>query len=128
MQIRVVLQSGSPECCHCTTQDNTISFSQLMKTHVTILLARPGPPLSICLLYTILVGGHFPQKINNDFCLAFYINPSSMVKSIPPPPSSLNLGTFGQHQSLCRQNCELINSPEHRLTIPRLSMYFVFTI
>ena len=27
----------------------------------------------------ILVGGHFPPKIYDDFCLAFYINPSSMV-------------------------------------------------
>ena len=54
-------------------------ISQLMKSHVTVLLAWPGPPLSICLLHTILVGGHFPPKINDDFCLAFYINPSSLV-------------------------------------------------
>ena len=43
-----------------------------------LLYYWPGPPLSIRQLHTILVGGHFPQKINNDFCLAFYINPSSM--------------------------------------------------
>ena len=70
----------------CTRQFSFISnvctcsapITQLMKTHVTVLLARPGPPLSICLLRTILVGGHFPPKINDDFCLAFYINTSSM--------------------------------------------------
>ena len=53
-------------------------ITQLMKTHVTALLARPGPPLSIRLLHAILVGGHFPPKINDDLCLAFNINPSSM--------------------------------------------------
>ena len=37
--------------------------------HDTVLLALPGPPLSICLLHTILAGGHFPPKINDTFAL-----------------------------------------------------------
>ena len=43
-----------------------------------LLRAWPSPPLSIRLLHTILAVGHFPPNINDDFCLAFYINPSSM--------------------------------------------------
>ena len=58
-------------------------LSQLIKSHDTVLLVRPGPPLSIRLLHTILAGGHFPPKINDDFCLAFYINPSSMLQNQP---------------------------------------------
>ena len=88
MQIRTsVLQRGCPECYHRATQDNTCTIllvtplTQLMKTHVAVLLARPAPPLSIRLLDTILVGIHFPPKINDDCCLAFYINPSSMGSS-----------------------------------------------
>ena len=48
-----------------------------------ILFYWPGPPLSIHLLHTILAGCHFPPKINDDFCLAFYLKPSSMCKSQP---------------------------------------------
>ena len=29
-----------------------------------------------------VVSGHFPKKINDDFCLAFYINPSSMEQCL----------------------------------------------
>ena len=54
-------------------------LSQLIKSHDTVLLVRPGPPLSIRLLHTILAGGHFPPKINDDFCLAIGINTSSMM-------------------------------------------------
>ena len=43
--------------------------TQLIKTHVTVLLARPGPPLSIRLLYTILVGAIFPKKSMTTFAL-----------------------------------------------------------
>ena len=50
--------------------------------NVTVLLARSGPPLSIRLQHTILLGGHFPPTINDDFCLAFDINPSSMIALI----------------------------------------------
>ena len=57
-------------------------LTQLTKSHDTVLLARPGPPLSIRLLHTILAGGHFPPKVNDDFCLAFYINPSSVASSL----------------------------------------------
>ena len=48
MQIQTsVLQKGYPECYHLGTQDNTIMVVTpligycLMKTHVTVLLARP---------------------------------------------------------------------------------------
>ena len=65
LSFRVVTQNA--------TQDNAVlivtPLTQLMKTHVTVLMARPGPPLSFRLLHTI----------NDDLCLAFYINPSSMV-------------------------------------------------
>ena len=57
---------------------NTTYSITVIKSHDTVLLARPTLPLSIRLLHTILAGGHFPPKVNEDFCLAFYINPSSM--------------------------------------------------
>ena len=71
VSFRMVVQNATTEL-HKTTPPG-----RLKKTHVTVLLALPGPPLSIRLLHIILVGNHFPQKIN-DFCLAFYINTSSM--------------------------------------------------
>ena len=37
---------------------------------------------------------------------------SKATSPLPHPPSSFNLGTFGQHQSLCRQYWELISCPE----------------
>ena len=71
--------------------------------------------------------GHFQGKDDRlDSTLAIYIQffiyvwstPQSNDESIqsekhlPTPYSSLNLGTFGQHQSLCRQYWELYSSPE----------------
>ena len=60
----------------------------------------------------ILSGRHFPPKINNDFCLAFYINPTSMPTSDPDSLESLHRCTlYSQHFHKFRK-CSLYGGVE----------------
>ena len=82
MKIRVsVLQSGCPECYHWAIQDHTKYKETTLNEDTCYCISGPAH-LYPFVCYTILVGGHFPPKINLDFYLAFYINPSSMGSAL----------------------------------------------
>ena len=58
---------------------------------------------------------NFRRLISQGWYKSGWLSPQSnaiMSQKHPPPHQSLNLGTLGQHQSLCRQYRELISRPE----------------